>query len=243
MAKNITLLGASYSDVPAVNLPQTGGGTARFTDTSPTTATDSDVASGKIYIKADGTQSTGTASGGGGGGGIEITQDAQGYIVLPKTGGGGGGGSSYELIVSDEVTVSTSSTSQTLVKNIYTSGNAAYRSDVIIYVRIRDKAGKRTGYFYGSDCFFLNPDPAQGTQGGQTIAGRLITRCNDSGNMVEFLCTGMNGYGVYTREVNQNFVVIYSRYDSSYTLTIDGTYTVEVYALHWPDNVSPFIWT
>lgn len=64
MAKNITLLGAQYLNVPAVNLPQTGGGIARFTDTSPTTATDSDVAQGKIYIKADGSQSTGTASGG-----------------------------------------------------------------------------------------------------------------------------------------------------------------------------------
>lgn len=32
MAKNITLLGASYSDVPAVTLPQTGGGTAIFWD-------------------------------------------------------------------------------------------------------------------------------------------------------------------------------------------------------------------
>lgn len=36
MAKNITLLGASYSDVPAVDLPQTGGGTARFYDESGT---------------------------------------------------------------------------------------------------------------------------------------------------------------------------------------------------------------
>lgn len=34
MAQNITLLGASYSDVPAVDLPKTGGGTARFTDIS-----------------------------------------------------------------------------------------------------------------------------------------------------------------------------------------------------------------
>ena len=32
MAKDITLLGASYSDVPAVDLPKTGGGTARFVD-------------------------------------------------------------------------------------------------------------------------------------------------------------------------------------------------------------------
>ena len=32
MAKNITLLGASYSAVPAVTLPITGGGTATFID-------------------------------------------------------------------------------------------------------------------------------------------------------------------------------------------------------------------
>lgn len=29
---DITLMGASYSDVPAVDLPKTGGGTARFYD-------------------------------------------------------------------------------------------------------------------------------------------------------------------------------------------------------------------
>lgn len=32
MAQNITLMGASYSDVPAVTLPKTGGGTATFVD-------------------------------------------------------------------------------------------------------------------------------------------------------------------------------------------------------------------
>ena len=32
MSKNITLMGASYPDVPAVVLPQTGGGTATFYD-------------------------------------------------------------------------------------------------------------------------------------------------------------------------------------------------------------------
>jgi hypothetical protein len=65
MAQNITLWGATYSNVPACLLPKSGGGTARFTDVTPTTATDSDVASGKIYFKSDGTQSTGTSSGGG----------------------------------------------------------------------------------------------------------------------------------------------------------------------------------
>ena len=81
MAKNITLLGASYSNVPAVELPQTGGGTAKFTDTSVTTAVESDVASGKIFLKADGSIATGTSSGGGGGS-VNIWQDGQGYVNL-----------------------------------------------------------------------------------------------------------------------------------------------------------------
>lgn len=62
MAKNITLMGASYTDVPAVVLPQTGGGTARFDDASVTTATAEDVAEGKVFLAADGTQTIGTAT-------------------------------------------------------------------------------------------------------------------------------------------------------------------------------------
>lgn len=66
MAQNITLLGASYQNVPAVNLPKTGGGTARFTDVTDTTAAAADVASGKYFYAADGTRTQGTSSGGGG---------------------------------------------------------------------------------------------------------------------------------------------------------------------------------
>ena len=65
MAQNITLLGASYSAVPAVVLPKTGGGVARFDDASITTATASDVLQGKLFLSADGTITTGTSSGGG----------------------------------------------------------------------------------------------------------------------------------------------------------------------------------
>lgn len=62
MAQNITLLGASYSAVPAVDLPKTGGGTARFTDVTDTTATAADVASGKVIHTASGEATTGTLS-------------------------------------------------------------------------------------------------------------------------------------------------------------------------------------
>ena len=75
MAQNITLLGANYSAVPGVQLPKTGGGTALFTDVTPTTATAADVASGKIFFDASGAQKTGTNSGGGGGMNVQTYLD------------------------------------------------------------------------------------------------------------------------------------------------------------------------
>lgn len=67
MSQNITLLGASYSAVPAVTLPKTGGGTATFTDVTDTTAAASDVATGKYFYTSSGARTQGTNSGGGGG--------------------------------------------------------------------------------------------------------------------------------------------------------------------------------
>ena len=63
MAQNITLLGASYSDVPAVELPKTGGGVATFTDVTDTTATASDVSTGKYFYDSNGVRQVGTNSG------------------------------------------------------------------------------------------------------------------------------------------------------------------------------------
>lgn len=65
MAQNVTVAGARFSDVPAVSLPKTGGGTASFYDT--TIASDAaaagDIASGKkAYV--NGSLVTGTAAGG-----------------------------------------------------------------------------------------------------------------------------------------------------------------------------------
>lgn len=82
MAQNITLLGASYSDVPSVLLPKTGGGTASFTDVTDTTAAASDVASGKYFYTSAGVRTQGTSTGGGGTEAGTVTQDADGYLVL-----------------------------------------------------------------------------------------------------------------------------------------------------------------
>lgn len=62
MAQNITLLGASYSNVPAVTLPKTGGGTAKFIEedelitvyTGSSTPSSSTGENGDIYLKVVG---------------------------------------------------------------------------------------------------------------------------------------------------------------------------------------------
>jgi len=66
VAQNVSLWGADYSNVPALEVPKTGSGTALFTDVSDTTAAASDVASGKYFYTAAGVRTQGTASGGGG---------------------------------------------------------------------------------------------------------------------------------------------------------------------------------
>ena len=84
MAQNVQVAGAVYNSVPSILLPKYGGGTAQFTDTSPTTATASDVANGKIFFLADGTQATGTATSQG----VSVveTPDSHGGTIVTITG-------------------------------------------------------------------------------------------------------------------------------------------------------------
>lgn len=58
--QDITIAGAQYADVPAVEFPKTGGGTAQFVDISDTTATAADVMDGKKIYLADGSAANGS---------------------------------------------------------------------------------------------------------------------------------------------------------------------------------------
>lgn len=61
-ARNITVAGASFSAVPAVELPVTGGGTATFTEVTDTTATAADVLATSYFYTAAGERTAGTLS-------------------------------------------------------------------------------------------------------------------------------------------------------------------------------------
>ena len=60
MAQNVVINGVTYQNVPEVDIPKSGGGTAKFTDVSDTTAVAADTLSGKYIYKADGTKTQGS---------------------------------------------------------------------------------------------------------------------------------------------------------------------------------------
>lgn len=58
MAQNVTINGVTYQSVPEVDIPKSGGGTAKFFDTS-----DADIASGDVLTGKTGYGSSGSVSG------------------------------------------------------------------------------------------------------------------------------------------------------------------------------------
>ena len=350
MAQNVTIAGASYSDVPSIEVPKTGGGTAAFFDTtiSSNAASASDIASGKMAW-VNGTLVTGTGSGGSSNDFIitftyDSTEDAYipnctyaewlaafnagktisgiavragrdplhmyygysdydsedgfyfavgertydtidnvgnwkthwfeylfdssntvsysfdwydyecndataspadvisgriFYTSLGRQVGTGSGGSSYTLLHSEEITVSTTSTTVASVKTIRLSSGWTYED--IIYVRIRDKAGPRTGYFYGSDNFLINRNAKNG---GSSTNNQNIMKYSwnyDGSSYLVSMSTSTSPYGVCVSQADKNgasgiSLTIVRRYNSSNSKTINGTFLVEVYTIKHPLN-------
>lgn len=86
MAQNVVINGVTYSDVPEVDIPKSGGGTAVFYDTSDADANQGDVLSGKTYYK-DG-KKTGSMPNNGDTSGDIATKDGTVTIPAGYTSGG-----------------------------------------------------------------------------------------------------------------------------------------------------------
>lgn len=80
MAQNVIINGVTYSDVPEVDIPKSGGGTARFFDTAPATAAAADVLTGKDFFTSTGSASGSMANNGATGGTISTKA---GTVTIP----------------------------------------------------------------------------------------------------------------------------------------------------------------
>ena len=215
MAQNITLMGASYSAVPAVNLPKTGGGTATFTDVTDTTASAADVATGKYFYTAAGVRTAGTNSGGGGGGGPEL------------------------LATQSLGTISTSSTSAVDTgQTVAVSGINGYDA-LIVETSVDTKTNNR--HTATIQYIWLTGSSNVSTKNGATIATATMNcKLNSSGT--GSTRSNTTKYGIYvntasTPSSGSTTLAMYERYNSTQTGTINGSYTVRVYGLKLYDLI------
>lgn len=214
MAQNITLLGANYSAVPAVNLPKTGGGTATFTDVTDTTAAAADVASGKYFYTAAGVRTAGTASGGGGGGGLTL------------------------LATKSLGTLSTSSTSGTDTgKNITLTG---YNDYDLLIVDVSVDTPTNNRHTSTVSLVLLTGTTAVTTKNTYTV-GSNKWNSKLSSNGTGSTRQSTTAYGIYANSatVSSSTMTIpfYYKYNNNNTGTINGSYTARVYGVKLYDLI------
>lgn len=80
MAQNVVINGVTYSAVPAVDIPKSGGGKATFYDTADGNITSGDVLTGKTGYSASGSVSGSMANNGSTGGTISTKA---GTVTIP----------------------------------------------------------------------------------------------------------------------------------------------------------------
>lgn len=87
MAQNVVINGVTYSAVPEVDIPKSGGGTAKFYDTASADGDAGDVLSGKVVFGASGSI-TGSMTNNGATGGTIGTKAGTYTIPAGYTSGG-----------------------------------------------------------------------------------------------------------------------------------------------------------
>ena len=208
MAQNITLMGASYADVPSVLLPKTGGGTALFADPSVVTSVASDVAAGKIFLAADGTPTTGTASGGGGSG--------IGTLLATKSLG----------------TISTSSTSATDTGQTVSVSNINSYDILLVITSVATQTNGRH-VATGSLIWLTGSSSVSNKDNNNIATARWNAKKSSAGTMSTRSST--TAYGIYPYTVSiadgNATIKMYQRYNSTQTGTINGNYTTKVYGI------------
>lgn len=195
----------------AINIVKYGNST--LIDLTPTTATASDVASGKVFFDRAGVQTTGTASGGGGGIGTLLNTTSIG-------------------------TISTSSTTAADTGKTATISNVGNYDLLIVEVSVNTLTNNRHASTVNT--IWLTASSTIGTKNGTGIAtATLNTKLSSTG--VASTRQGTTKYGIYVNSasVSNNTVTLafYQRYNSTSTGTINGTYTARTYGVNLYDLI------
>lgn len=145
---------------------------------------------------------------------------------------------SYVKLAEQEFTVNTTSTSVSIIGTFSVSpASDLWTSANYIMVTVRDKAGKRAGYFVGTDAIFANVSAANGTGTSMSNPARIGYTYSES----NVFAISAGNYGVYAYDINSSGNVrIASRYNSTSSMTLNGTYVVTVWALQYAPNTNPF---
>lgn len=100
MAQNVVINGVTYSNVPEVDIPKSGGGTAKFFDTADADATGANLLTGKTAYNASGAISGSMANNGSTSGTISTKA---GTVTIPAGYTSGGTVSLASAAISDLV--------------------------------------------------------------------------------------------------------------------------------------------
>lgn len=140
-------------------------------------------------------------------------------------------GGGLTLVASKEFTANVTSSSDVDIGTI-DCGPSIYGSDKIVIVRIRDKAGSRNTYYYGSLIMCIAY-----TQGGseKTYLGTMIFVQNNLGTIN--VAGNASAYGIRVAGISDQGVITLVAKHSAAAGKIDGTFLVEVFVVGEPGGV------
>ena len=158
--------------------------------------------------------------------------------------GGGGGDWGFRLIHEEDLEVSTTSTSQENVKDIYLE-DLIFTKDEIPIILIKDKAGPRAGYFYGyitmimgAAVYAMNEQTTMTSLTNMTTTGLYVKADGTYAIANNFVGLFPSTVRLNASQPSDQYVRISSKYNAN-NGAIDGTFTVIIGAIKTPAN---WIW-
>ena len=147
-----------------------------------------------------------------------------------------GGGSSYTLIHSEELQLTYSSTTAATAVEI-ALGASGWTADDFLYVKVRDKAGRRNGYFIGTDSWLMNYLAKNGATTNLTAGAGLIHSQKADGTFYSIGGSISSMQGIYPYSLaSDGTLTMRKRYNANNTLTINSTYIIEIYKVGFAPN-------